>query len=103
MNGLLCSPQQKRIVFILCFFLSTYQPFAQCANWTISPQLITSSLCGANGSFSVVVSGADAANLSNLQFGIPLNANGFSVPLNNSASFSSIPSGTYTVSCIATC
>src|SRR5690606_13286247 len=65
--------------------------------------MVSGSNCAASGSFSVTASGADAANLSNIQYGIPLQPNGFSVPLNASALFQNIPSGNYPVSAIAQC
>lgn len=76
---------------------------AQCSNWTAAAQLTTASICAANGSFSVSLSGPDVAGLSNIQYGIPLTASGFTVPLNNSPNFSAIPPGTYLVSIVANC
>ncbi len=77
--------------------------WAQCNNWSISAHLIAASSCAGNGSSGVTISGPDAANITNLQYGIPLSANGFSVPLNNSSTFSNIPAGAYPVSVVGTC
>lgn len=75
----------------------------QCNNWTVVAHLIASSSCAGNGSFAVTLAGADTVNLSNIQYGIPLSANGFSIPLNNSPVFNNIPGGTFQVSAVATC
>src|SRR5215217_9290498 len=92
-------------VFFLIFLIAAYpaNTRAQCHNWTATATLVTSSSCAGNGSFVVTISGPDAANLSNLQYGIPLNANGFSVPLNNSPSFANIPAGGFQVSVLGEC
>lgn len=93
--------------WMLALFLMTLFPTAglkaQCHNWSISAQMVSASTCAANGVFQVTVNGPDAPNLSNLQYGIPLTAGGFSVPLNNSSTLSSIPPGTYQVSAVASC
>ncbi len=97
---------KRKPLFCLLFLLGNIFPaisIAQCDNWKISPTLITTSLCAANGGFNVVLSGADASNVTNLQYGIPITPGGFSVPLNNAATFSNIPPGTYTVSAIGKC
>ena len=94
---------KSAVTTIGIFLLSPLVTNAQCHNWSIQGNLITSSLCAANGSFNITVSGPDAANLTNLQYGIALGANGFSVPLNSSSLFSNIPPGTYQVSMLATC
>src|SRR5690606_14964388 len=46
---------------------------------------------------------ADVPNLSNIQFGIPIQPNGFSMPLNNAALFQNMPPGIYQVSAVAQC
>lgn len=91
------------LIMILFWFLPITKSRAQCSDWNISAQVITGSNCAAGGAFSVTVSGTDAANLSHIQYGIPLQPNGFSVPLNNSALFQNIASGSYQVSAIAQC
>ncbi|MEO6832029.1 MAG: hypothetical protein ABI378_06775, partial [Chitinophagaceae bacterium] len=76
---------------------------AQCSNWSISAQLTAAASCASNGAFSVTLHGIDVANLSNIQYGIPIAANGFSLPLNTSPNFTSIPPGVYQVSVVANC
>jgi gliding motility-associated-like protein len=88
----------------LIVYTSAHDPaIAQCTNWSISAQLITSSTCAGNGGFSVSLSGADAVNLTHIQYGIAASANSYTVPLNNSNVFSTVPPGTYTVSVVALC
>lgn len=97
------TPVRPYLIALLLLLSDTFRLSAQCTDWSISAQLVTSSTCAGNGTFNVTISGPDAANLSNIQYGIPIAANGFSVPLNNSASFSSIPPGIYQVSAVASC
>jgi|GEM_PF-1535177 len=93
-----------RFAFIIAiWWVPASATFAQCNDWSISAQVVSSSTCAANGSIQVTASGPDAANLTNIQYGIPLGNNGFSIPLNNSASLVSIPQGAYSVSAVATC
>lgn len=98
-------PHQRCLIVCLCLLLLVLpgRIVAQCNNWNITAQLISGSTCAANGGFSVTVSGPDAPNMANLQYAIPLNANGFSVPLNGSSVFSNIPPGTYQVSALGQC
>ncbi|HTN47369.1 MAG TPA: gliding motility-associated C-terminal domain-containing protein [Flavipsychrobacter sp.] len=96
----------KWLFFFLYFIVynSANNPaIAQCTNWNISTQLITGSTCAGNGGFSVSVSGIDAANLAQIQYGIAASPNGYTVPLNNSNVFSGVPPGTYTISVVALC
>ncbi len=93
-------------IWILLMVIGIAMPLnvlSQCNNWSIASHLIASSSCAGNGSFSVTLSGTDLANLTDIQYGIPLSANGFSVPLNNAATFNNIPAGTYQVSAVAMC
>jgi gliding motility-associated-like protein len=76
---------------------------AQCSSWSASATLTAASSCAANGAFTVSLSGSDVANLSNIQYGIPLAPNGFALPLNSSPNFNNIPPGTYQVSVVADC
>ncbi|MBS1645369.1 MAG: gliding motility-associated C-terminal domain-containing protein [Bacteroidetes bacterium] len=87
---------------ILILFYSS-KSFAQCSNWGISVNTVTTATCAANGSFVVKMHGTDVANLSNIEFGIPTQPNGFSVPLNSDSNFRSIPQGTISVTAIASC
>lgn len=89
------------LLFVFCAFIGS-KGVAQCNNWSISAQLVTASTCASNGTFAVTLSGPDVANLTNIQYGIPI-TNGYSVALNNSPNFSSIPPGTFTVSAVANC
>lgn len=100
------SPLQRLLpVSLLILLITAYatNTLAQCRNWTATATLLTSSSCAGNGGFAVTLSGPDAANLSNIQYGIPISANGFSVPLNNSSSFTSIPPGGFQVSVLGEC
>src|ERR1043165_4701420 len=94
-----------RLRFIIWYaaMMVTWQASAQCSNWRASAQLTAAATCASNGSFTVTLSGPDVANLSNIQHGIPLSPNGYSVPLNSSAGFSGVPPGTYQVSVVADC
>jgi gliding motility-associated-like protein len=91
------------LYLVLAFLITPFAAFAQCSDWYITAQITSASTCTANGNFSVSVAGPDASNITNLQYAIPISANGFSVPLNNSASFSGIPPGTYQVSAVGSC
>lgn len=97
--------QRRLLVFFLVLLIAACPAniLAQCHNWTASATLVTSSSCAGNGSFVVTLSGPDVANLTNIQYGIPISANGFSVPLNNSPSFTGIPTGTFQVSVLGEC
>jgi gliding motility-associated-like protein len=90
------------ITFLACLFMAQ-RSRAQCSNWKASAQLTAASTCASNGSFNVTLSGPDVANLSNIQYGIPISPNGFSVPLNSSPNFTSVPPGSYQVSVVADC
>ncbi|PZF70897.1 T9SS type B sorting domain-containing protein [Taibaiella soli] len=92
----------KSVLLFLFAAVISFKGIAQCNNWSISAQAVTPSTCSSSGTFSVTLSGADVANLTNVQYGIPL-TNGFSVALNNSPNFSSIPPGTYPVNVVADC
>jgi gliding motility-associated-like protein len=91
------------IICLLALLLGAMPATAQCLNWSAKAQLTTASTCASNGAFSVTLSGPDVANLSNIQFGIPIAANGYSVPLNSSPNFTGVPPGSYTVSVVADC
>jgi len=95
-------PFRIKPVLLFLVLLLCYKGNAQCNNWSASAQLVTASSCASNGTFNVTLSGPDVANLSNIQYGIPI-TNGYSVALNNSPNFSSIPPGTYQVSVVANC
>ncbi|MBS1689559.1 MAG: hypothetical protein JSS96_12600, partial [Bacteroidetes bacterium] len=88
--------------FIL-LLLTTIKGIAQCNNWNTTANLTLASTCAANGSFNVKISGPDSVNLTSIQYGIPVSASGYTVPLNNSPVFTGVPAGTYTVSTVATC
>ncbi|PZF70896.1 T9SS type B sorting domain-containing protein [Taibaiella soli] len=92
----------KSVLLFLFAAVISFKGKAQCNNWSISTQLVTAATCASNATFSLTVSGPDSANLTNIQYGIPL-TNGYSVALNNSPNFGGIPPGTYTVSAVATC
>src|SRR5688572_27010475 len=87
----------------VCFLFLPFCLNAQCSNWTLSATNIKPSECVANGSFSVALAGTDLANLTNIQYSIPLTQGGFSVLANSSPHFSNIPPGTFTVKVDATC
>lgn len=91
------------IGLLLCSLLAGNVLFAQCSSWSAKATVTASSTCAANASFTVTLTGPDVSNLSNIQYGIPLGPDGFSVPLNNSATFNNIPSGIYQVAVVATC
>lgn len=92
-----------RITLSLLVLPCNHRLLAQCNNWNINAQLVSSSTCAANGNIQVLLSGTDVGNLSNIQYGIPIAGNGFSVPLNNSNNFYSVPPGTYQISAVAQC
>jgi len=89
--------------FALLLLITPARISAQCYNWGASATLTAASFCAANGTFTVSLSGPDVANLTNIQYGIPIAPNGFSVPLNSSPNFTGIPPGTYQVSVVAAC
>ncbi len=91
------------LLTVCWIILSNINAHAQCNNWRPVATVITGANCTANGRFSVALTGPDAANLTNIQYGIPLTGSGFSVPLNNSALFTGIPPSTFTVSVVAQC
>lgn len=97
-----------RRILVFCMLLAS-QIFvsgianAQCQNWSAAATLVTAATCASNGAFSVSLSGADVANLSQIQYGMPTAANGFGLPLNGDSVFTGIPPGTYQVSVVATC
>ncbi len=91
------------VILLVCWVGGSIGSAAQCTDWQAKATLAAGSTCVANGAFNVSLSGNDAANLSNLRYGIALTPSGFSVPLNSSPSFSGIPPGTYQVSVVAMC
>ncbi|XZF16371.1 gliding motility-associated C-terminal domain-containing protein [Chitinophagaceae bacterium MMS25-I14] len=106
MNNFLPLLCRRHAILFLLIYVTFFKPThcaAQCNDWTISASLLAGSSCAANGSFSVSLSGTDVPNLTNIKYGIPLTAGGFSVPLNNSSVFNNIPPGTYEVSAVADC
>jgi len=88
---------------VIILLLFTTKGISQCNNWNTTANLTLASTCAANGSFNVKISGPDSANLTSIQYGIPVSASGYTVPLNSSPVFSGVPAGTYTVSTVATC
>lgn len=92
-----------RRCLLLLMYAGAVQCTAQCNNWSISAGLVTSATCASNGSFRVLLHGPDTANLSSLQFGVPLTNDSLSVPLHASRDFQFIPPGTYQVSAVGYC
>jgi gliding motility-associated-like protein len=91
------------INLLSCFLFTRIAAQAQCSDWQARATVTAASGCVASGAFTVSLTGPDVANLSNIRYGIPASAGGFSVPLNSSSAFSGIPPGTYQVSVVAMC
>ena len=79
-----------RLFLLLVVLWVPYRATGQCIAWSATAQLTAAATCAANGSFTVTLLGPDAANLTNIRYGIPISPNGFSVPLNGSPNFSGI-------------
>ena len=94
---------QALIPIFLIFTFFSGRCFGQCSNWYITTTVNAASSCSANAGFTVNLAGPDAANITNLQYGIPLGANGYGVPLNNSNVFSNMPAGYFQVSAVGSC
>ncbi len=92
-----------RLFIFLAIIAVPLRSAGQCSAWSATATLTASASCAANGSFTVSLLGPDAANLTNIRYGIPISPNGFSVPLNSSPSFTGIPGGVYQVSVVADC
>lgn len=94
----------RRMSFLLLLGIALcVRAGGQCSDWSAQASVSASSLCAASGGFNVSLHGGDVANLSNIRYGVPLTATGFSVPLNSSPAFTGIPAGTFQVSVVASC